>query len=175
MWCDYCRVYAGEGETDLSGVFTQLGDRLRTTLSRIERRLSGEPERFGGGGYSPDFQARSGLPPPRVTVTTPPRGESYQSTEIVDEKVFKYIEAHNGEISISQAAQDLGIPVGQLQAAIGRLRSAGHLDLQPEELNPRGPISPPRRKLCVNCSRPIEAEARYCSGCGSEQPPSSYS
>jgi predicted RNA-binding Zn-ribbon protein involved in translation (DUF1610 family) len=46
----------------------------------------------------------------------------------VDRRVFDYIVAHNGTISISKAASDLSLPQDLLQSSIDRLKSSGLLD-----------------------------------------------
>lgn len=168
LWCAYCRTYPLEKEIDIGGLLSKVEDRLKGTLERIERRLGGEAERPFGDTYQ-QVLARTNLPPPRVTITTPMTREPLPSTADTDDRVFNYIEAHRGEISISRAASELDITVTELQAAIGRLRSAGLLGLQDEQAQ-ASPVPPLRQKVCVNCSRLIEREARYCTECGSEQP-----
>ncbi len=116
------------------------------------------------------MRTRASLPPPRVTVTTPMRSESYPSTISVDDRVLNYIEAHDGEISLSKAAADLGLSLSELQDAIGRLRSSGFLGLQGEHPSPPGLTQPSSQKACVHCSRLLEANARFCTDCGAEQP-----
>jgi hypothetical protein len=44
-----------------------------------------------------------------------------------DRRVFDYIKAHDGTISISNAALDLSMPVDQLTASIERLKATGVL------------------------------------------------
>ncbi|MEM2943015.1 MAG: hypothetical protein QXT81_06295, partial [Candidatus Bathyarchaeia archaeon] len=143
-------------------------DRLRNALDRMERSLG------GGSGKAPGdnvdrVSARVDLPPPRVTITTPMTVEFTPSTSEIDDRVFRYIEAHGGEISLSKAASDLSLAAAELQASIGRLRSAGLLGLQDEQPEV-GAFPPLRQKVCVRCGRLIEREARYCTECGSEQP-----
>jgi len=45
----------------------------------------------------------------------------------VDDRVYNYIVEHEGTISLSQAAKDLGISPNELNAAIDRLKSQGRL------------------------------------------------
>jgi hypothetical protein len=60
--------------------------------------------------------------PAQVTTTTMPA----EATDL-DRRVFDYINAHAGTISISQAAQDLVIGQDLLLSSIERLKSAGYL------------------------------------------------
>jgi membrane protease subunit (stomatin/prohibitin family) len=92
----------------------------------------------------------------------------------VEDRVLSYIETHDGEISLSKAASDLGLSLGELQTAIARLRSVGILGLQSEQGSPPDQAQPPRQKACVHCSRSIDVDARFCTNCGAEQPQSSY-
>jgi len=167
-WCSRCRIYPFERGLDISGVVAQLKGRLIDALERIEKKLSGEPEIFQERLYVPPRDVREPLPPPRVTLTSPGRVE-YQPAMTVEEKVFKYIEAHGGAISLSQASVDLNISPGELQEAIGRLRAAGFLKIQTEQES-SGQKPPRLGRTCVNCLRPIDDGARYCSACGFRQP-----
>jgi len=173
MWCSRCRIYPLERELDVSGVLTGLEDRLRRTLSNIERRLAGVPEEVLQESSRQAARARSRPAPPRVTVTSPMKGELYPETPDDDERIFKYIEAHDGEISVSKALGDLGMSLGEFQDSVGRLRSTGRLSVQSEFVE-AGMQIPVGQRLCVNCSRPIELEAKYCAVCGYEQPPSQH-
>jgi hypothetical protein len=168
LWCDYCRIYPLERESSIGGFLSRVEGRLRTAIERMERSLGG-----GAGRASEDnvdrVSARVVLPPPRVTITTPMTAELTPSTSEIDDRVFRYIEAHGGEISLSRAASELSLAVAELQASIGRLRSAGLLGLQDEQTEV-GAIPPLRQKVCVRCGGLIELEARYCTECGSEQP-----
>jgi len=92
----------------------------------------------------------------------------------VEDRVLGYIETHDGEISLSKAASDLGLSLGELQTAIARLRSVGILGLQSEQGSPPDQAQPSRQKACVHCSRSIDVDARFCTNCGAEQPQSSY-
>ena len=60
--------------------------------------------------------------PAQSTTTTQPA----DATDL-DRRVFDYINAHDGTISISQAAQDLAIGQEPLLSSIERLKSAGYL------------------------------------------------
>ncbi|MGQ9640125.1 MAG: hypothetical protein ACUVUB_06740 [Candidatus Bathyarchaeia archaeon] len=168
-WCSHCRTYPLERGPDISRVVTQLKGRIRVALERIERKLSGESESFPVGRYPTHRQLGGNLPPPMMTLTPPGRIER-QPAMTIEEKVFKYIEAHDGTISLSQASSDLNMSISELQAAIGRLRSAGFLSIQTGQVNLNRNQTIWQR-TCVNCLKPIEGDAKYCSVCGFKQPP----
>jgi DNA-binding IclR family transcriptional regulator len=52
---------------------------------------------------------------------------SAAASRIGDEQVLDYIAAHNGTISLSQAAQDLSMSHDALRLTIERLKAAGLL------------------------------------------------
>lgn len=54
------------------------------------------------------------------------RGEA--DLPVVDKRVFDYIVAHNGTISVSQAARELSLSQELLQESIDRLKSSGLLN-----------------------------------------------
>jgi predicted ArsR family transcriptional regulator len=56
-----------------------------------------------------------------------PQGSSAQP-EGIERNVLDYIIAHNGTISLSQAAQDLTVSPDVLQSVIERLKAAGFLN-----------------------------------------------
>ena len=170
LWCDNCRVYPLDREIDVSSFLSQIEGRLRRTLTSLERRLGGETEDTSRNVYPQAIPPRPSVPPPRVTVTTPMRTEPSPSTGGIDDRVFSYIEAHNGEISLSKASSDIGIALNELQEAVERLRNSGRLALQNDQTNVPSPPAPLSRKVCVNCSRLIAVEARYCTNCGYVQP-----
>ncbi len=57
----------------------------------------------------------------------PSPSSTANAIQIGDQKVFDYITAHNGTISLSQAVQDLSISLDALQLTIERLKAAGLL------------------------------------------------
>ena len=59
------------------------------------------------------------VPTPKITPTV--------EAPTLDEQVYNYIVEHQGEISLSQAAKDLGITVDDLHAAISRLKNQRRL------------------------------------------------
>ncbi len=184
---------------DFTNILSQIENRLKSKFGRTERQSkNSEREQPALPRTS---QIRTSLPPPRVTVSTPIRVQTSESTTSIDDKVFKYIEAHSGEISLSKAATELEIGPRELQVIIDKLKSGGFLgpqeEPQPDLSNtrmaqnqeqvqttiPNTPTNnlnhteslapsplPVRQKVCVNCSRLIELEARYCPNCGQLQP-----
>jgi hypothetical protein len=182
---------------DFTNILSQIENRLKGKFGRTEKQpKTREREQIPLPRTS---HTRTELPPPRVTVSTPIRIQDSESTTSIDDEVFKYIETHNGEISLSQAAAELGISPQELQVTIEKLKSGGFLGPQeeskPDSSSPRIPqnqepvqMPPPRtnnsnqlesftpsplpvrQKVCINCSRLIELEARYCPNCGQLQP-----
>ena len=184
---------------DFTSILSQIENRLKSKFGRTERQPS---DRKRGQITLPrPTQTKNNLPPPRVTVSTPISTQSAESTTSIDDEVFKYIESHEGEISLSKAATDLGISSQELQVIIDKLKSGGFIDSQqepqPDSTTPQisqnqepmqttipqtqtdnsnqlesrpSTLLPVRQKVCVNCSRLIEFEARYCPNCGQLQP-----
>jgi hypothetical protein len=184
---------------DFTNILSQIENRLKSKFGRTERQPKNrEREQISLPRTS---QTRTSLPPPRVTVSTPIRVQASESTTSIDDEVFKYIESHSGEISLSKAAAELGITPQELQVTIDKLKSGGFLgpqeETQPDSSNTRMPqnqeqvqtaipntptdnsnqlesLAPSpilvRQKVCVNCSRLIELEARFCPNCGQLQP-----
>lgn len=62
-----------------------------------------------------------------VAQTNPPPATDTDASQTGDLKVFDYIAAHNGTISLSQGAQDLSISPDALRLTIERLKAAGLL------------------------------------------------
>jgi DNA-binding MarR family transcriptional regulator len=60
------------------------------------------------------------IPPPKMILRT-------EDTSLLDDRVYNYIAEHGGEVSLSQAAEELGITVHDLNAAIDRLKNQGRL------------------------------------------------
>jgi predicted RNA-binding Zn-ribbon protein involved in translation (DUF1610 family) len=196
-WCSYCRTYPFDKKMDFTNILSQIENRLRSKFGRTEKQLKNrESQQIPLPRTS---QVRTGIPPPRVTVSTPIRVQPSESITSIEDEVFKYIETHNGEISLSKAAEELEISPQELQITINKLKSGGFLGSQEEARtdsnSPRisqnqeqvqelpfrtdnsdhlesvtpTPI-PVRQKVCINCSRLIELEARYCPNCGQLQP-----
>jgi hypothetical protein len=184
---------------EFTNILSQIENRLKSKFGRTERQTKNrEREQIPRPRTS---QTRTSIPPPRVTVSTPIRVQASESTTSIDDEVLKYIESHNGEISLSKTAAELGISTQELQVTIDKLKSRGFLgpqeETQSDSSSPRMPQNqeqmqtpiprthtnnsnqleslapsplPVRQKVCVNCSRLIEFEARYCPNCGQLQP-----
>ncbi len=60
------------------------------------------------------------IPPPKMILRT-------EDTSLLDDRVYNCIAEHGGEVSLSQAAEELGITVHDLNAAIDRLKNQGRL------------------------------------------------
>ncbi|MGP8069277.1 MAG: hypothetical protein ACLP5V_05260 [Candidatus Bathyarchaeia archaeon] len=65
--------------------------------------------------------------PQRPLQTSPEMRINPVGPQIGDQRVLDYISAHNGTISISQAAKELSISPEMLRSTIERLKSAGFL------------------------------------------------
>jgi hypothetical protein len=65
--------------------------------------------------------------PQRAPQTSPEIRINPVGPQIGDQRVLDYISAHNGTISISQAAKELSISPEMLRSTIERLKSAGFL------------------------------------------------
>jgi hypothetical protein len=184
---------------DFTNILSQIENRLKSKFGRTERQTKNRDREQPS--LPRTSQTKTSLPPPRVTVSTPIRVQASESITSIDDEVFKYIESHSGEISLSKATEELGISPQELQVTIDKLKSGGFLgpqeEPQPNLSNTRMPqnqeqvqTAPPRaatnnlnqleslvpsplpvrQKVCVNCSRLIELEARYCPNCGQLQP-----
>jgi len=68
----------------------------------------------------PETKERREIPAPKIT----PMGEMMPP---LHERVYDYIIKHEGTISLSQAARDLGVSLDELKAAIERLKEEGRL------------------------------------------------
>ena len=77
-----------------------------------------------------------------------------------DQRVYRYVVKHQGQISFSQAAKDLALPQEQIGRSIERLQSAGRLGPPPEE-----PIQV-QVQHCVRCYAEIPLGSRFCNVCG---------
>ncbi len=62
-----------------------------------------------------------------ITRPSPPSRRNGSETQTLDQRVFDYIVAHAGTISLSQAAQDLSMSPDALRLTIERLKAAGLL------------------------------------------------
>jgi Mn-dependent DtxR family transcriptional regulator len=79
----------------------------------------------------------------------------------VDDRVLSYLSDHHGEISITRAAQDLGINLQQLTESLSRLQSRGLIQKESAFVE--------RMRNCVSCKRTIGADEPFCSYCGIKQ------
>jgi hypothetical protein len=57
-----------------------------------------------------------------------PPNQAANSPVIGDQKVFDYIVAHDGTISLSEASKELALPPAALQQTIERLKAEGFLN-----------------------------------------------
>jgi len=80
----------------------------------------------------------------------------------IDADVFKYLEEHRGEISITRTANDLGVTLEQLVEALSRLQSKGVIQKD-------APTFVERMRRCDSCKKTIGADEPFCSYCGAKQ------
>lgn len=146
-WCDSCRAYRGRPKLSVS---------LAQRLQEIERALRGKfsPPQAPSYYLRPQTQPRPTLlscaycgsaidpgdrvcsrcgrtlpalssftyhePPPQ-----PPPPAGFQPS--TDDHVFGYIVDNGGSISLSRAAEELGLTSDELAASIARLRASGKI------------------------------------------------
>jgi uncharacterized Zn finger protein (UPF0148 family) len=138
--CDFCG-YPRINNT-VSRAFHEWGKDLKTKAHAMAERMKRPPSRQVFVYYPVAVQpcASCGVNLPvgtarcpncgtlqETTTTSPPQEGSVQ-TESVEKRVLDYIIAHNGTISLSQAAQDLTLSAAVLQLTIDRLKTTGFLN-----------------------------------------------
>jgi DNA-binding Lrp family transcriptional regulator len=87
--------------------------------------------------------------------------ETAQPSEM-DERVLKYLEAHQGGISIRRTSQDLDLTRDQLIESLTRLQTKGLI--QRDETT-----FVERMRNCHACSKTIGADEPFCRYCGAKQ------
>jgi len=80
----------------------------------------------------------------------------------MDERVLKYLEDHQGGISISRTSRDLEITEDRLIESLTRLQTKGRI--QRDET-----AFVERMRNCNSCGKTIGAEETYCRYCGAKQ------
>lgn len=97
-------------------------------------------------------------PAPAISVRVVDTGKSSD----LDERVLKYLEAHQGGISISRTSRDLEIGRDQLIDSLTRLQTKGMI--QRDET-----AFVERMRSCHSCGKTIGADEPYCRFCGAKQ------
>ncbi len=100
-----------------------------------------------------------------LVTATPLRTSPSDQNEKLDAMVLTYLENHGGEISVSIASRELGIPELELRKSLGRLSHKGVIVSE-------HPIPAPRierMRLCTSCKKVIGEEEKFCSYCGKQQ------
>jgi RNA polymerase subunit RPABC4/transcription elongation factor Spt4 len=87
--------------------------------------------------------------------------ETEKSSDL-DSRVLKYLEAHQGGISISRSSRDLDITRDQLIDSLTRLQTRGEIQREESTLVER-------MRNCHSCSKTIGADEPYCRYCGTKQ------
>ncbi len=128
---------------------------LKTTVQNFERTLRSKVENLLEGGRRVRFERMAAQYPfadrqqfcgscgiripqglqncpycgalQNLVQTDLPPSASTDMLQVGDQKVFDYIAAHNGTISLSQGAQDLSVSPDALRLTIERLKAAGLL------------------------------------------------
>jgi len=78
----------------------------------------------------------------------------------IDDKVLKYLEAHQGGISIRQTSSDLDITRDQLIGSLSRLQTKGVIETS---------TFVERMRNCYSCNKAIGANEIFCQYCGAKQ------
>jgi len=106
-------------------------------VSIVRLKARGQPERAEPAGVTEETRLEGILtkPTPQASsvvkevkeVPTPKIVPVEEQVPALDDRVYRYIEEHEGVISISQATRELAITVNKLKQAIERLKSQGRL------------------------------------------------
>ena len=124
--CDFCGL---KGTRSVSSI---VADAERNLREKVQGFLEPHPQRRVIYRVPTSQPLQScvfcGLSIPFGTVTCPFCGKSRaENFNDQDRRVFEYIAAHDGAISISRAAIDLSISTDMLIASIERLKASGVL------------------------------------------------
>jgi ribosomal protein L37E len=151
--CGYVLTYSGSVYYCSFCGYPRTNEALTTTLHSLEKKVSDGIQRFlaqlkAKTPAQPSYYpvnvimqpcTNCGFSFPRMAQTCPSCGNQRaivpQNTRLVsatgthdlDRRVFDYISAHGGTISISQTAQDLAITQASLLTSIERLKTGGFL------------------------------------------------
>jgi ribosomal protein L37E len=151
--CGYVLTYSGSAYYCSFCGYPRTHETLTTTLHSLEKKLSDRIQRFlaeikPGIPPQPSYYPvdvimqpciNCGFSFPKMAQICPSCGAeraivplsimaiSTTETHDLDRRVFDYISAHGGTISLSQTAQDLAITQATLLTCIERLKTAGFL------------------------------------------------
>ena len=100
--------------------------------------------------------------PPKTAATITVRTIDTGQYKGMDERVLKYLEAHQGGISISRTSQDLDVATDQLIESLTRLQTKGLI--QRDETT-----FVERMHNCHVCGKAIGADEPFCRYCGAKQ------
>lgn len=84
----------------------------------------------------------------------------------LDERLFEYIVERKGEISRTNASQDLGVTLREIDESIERLWKAGRL---PRPSDERATQIEEQTRRCMYCQGEIFSGSRFCIHCGRSQ------
>jgi len=102
------------------------------------------------------------LQPPKPTSTISVRVVQTEQSTGIDERVLKYLEAHQGDISVTRTSKDLDVTTDQLIESLTRLQTKGLI--QRDETT-----FVERMRNCQSCGKTIGADETFCRYCGVKQ------
>jgi RNA polymerase subunit RPABC4/transcription elongation factor Spt4 len=100
--------------------------------------------------------------PAKPTTAISVRASAVGQYKDFDDRVLKYLEAHQGGISIRRTSQDLDVTTDQLIASLTRLQTKGVI--QRDETT-----FVERMRNCSVCAKTIGADEPFCRYCGAKQ------
>jgi predicted amidophosphoribosyltransferase len=136
-FCGYPRTHEPLTLT-LHSLEKKVSDRIQSFLAELKPRVPSQPSYYpvnvimqpciNCGFIFPRMgQVCPSCGRQRAIVSQDTRVISPTETPDLDRRVFDYISAHGGTISLSQAAQDLAITQANLRTSIERLKTGGFL------------------------------------------------
>jgi hypothetical protein len=121
---DLERTLSGKFQSVLDSI---MGPRYPQTITYSPVWLQQEHRCIACGLYLPAGTQRC----PRcgaAQIVIPATPVAREEPQTPDQRVLDYIVAHDGTISLSQAARDLSVSPGELRSTLERLKSAGFLN-----------------------------------------------
>ena len=139
-YCSFCG-YPRTHETltpALHSLEKKISDRIQRFLAELKPGLPPQPSYYPvnvimqactncGFSFPKMTQICPSCRTQRTIIPQNATANSTTETHDLDRRVFDYISAHGGTISLSQAAQDLAIPQATLLTSVERLKTGGFL------------------------------------------------
>ncbi len=107
-------------------------------------------------------ETASVLPPSKPAMGVSVRTVDTGQYREMDERVLKYLEAHQSGISIRRTSQDLNVSTDQLIESLTRLQTKGRI--QRDETT-----FVERMRNCKSCGKAVGADEPFCRYCGAKQ------